>query len=159
MQNKPMPTEGKNSDKLEAQSALCDAACCASSIMGVRIDVNPVELFREYRRQRESETAIRSARNTPQNPSGEKSPNTGCHGVASVASRQEAKMLWLSYRSDLRSAQSNRSSSGVHKRGRGRRGIHLRSFLRVAWRRVCGLICGLFLHNDSDQATASGKRR
>ena len=29
MQTKPMPTEGKNSDKLEAESALRGAACCA----------------------------------------------------------------------------------------------------------------------------------
>ena len=32
MQNKPTPTEGQNSDKLEAESALRGAACCASSL-------------------------------------------------------------------------------------------------------------------------------
>jgi hypothetical protein len=32
MQNNNTPTEGPNSDKLEAESALRDAACCASSI-------------------------------------------------------------------------------------------------------------------------------
>ena len=31
MQNKPEPTEGQNSAKLEAESALRGAACCASS--------------------------------------------------------------------------------------------------------------------------------
>ena len=31
MKNKNTPTEGQNSDKLEAESALYDAACCASS--------------------------------------------------------------------------------------------------------------------------------
>jgi hypothetical protein len=31
MQNEKMPTEGENSAKLEAESALRDAACCASS--------------------------------------------------------------------------------------------------------------------------------
>lgn len=34
MQNKPLPPEGKNSDKLEAKSALYDAACSGSSISG-----------------------------------------------------------------------------------------------------------------------------
>jgi hypothetical protein len=34
MHNKPMPTEGKNSDKLEAESALYDAACSPSSFCG-----------------------------------------------------------------------------------------------------------------------------
>ena len=32
MQNENTPAEGQNSDKLEAESALRDAACCASSI-------------------------------------------------------------------------------------------------------------------------------
>ncbi len=34
MQTKPTPTEGQNSTKLEAESALRDAACCASLFMG-----------------------------------------------------------------------------------------------------------------------------
>lgn len=35
MQTKPTPTEGQNSTKLEAESALRGAACCASSFMEV----------------------------------------------------------------------------------------------------------------------------
>jgi hypothetical protein len=35
MKNKPMPPEGKNSDKLEAKSALYDAACSVSSSFGL----------------------------------------------------------------------------------------------------------------------------
>jgi hypothetical protein len=34
MQNKNTPTEGQNSNKLEAESALRDAACCASFTPG-----------------------------------------------------------------------------------------------------------------------------
>jgi hypothetical protein len=35
MQTKPTPTEGQNSTKLETESALRDAACCASSFMSM----------------------------------------------------------------------------------------------------------------------------
>jgi hypothetical protein len=39
MQNEITPTEGQNSTKLEAESALRDAACCASLIPGDAVRV------------------------------------------------------------------------------------------------------------------------
>jgi hypothetical protein len=39
MQTKPTPTEGQNSDKHTAESALRDAACCASFIMEVSVTI------------------------------------------------------------------------------------------------------------------------
>jgi hypothetical protein len=147
MQNKPMPPEGKNSDKLEAKSALCDAACCASSISGVRIDVNSVGLFREYLLHEEREKVIRSVRNTPRNPIGEKSQCKECPEEYSVDCVPTARSLWLSYLHEIRSARSIRSSSDVRKGVQERRGIPLMSGLRVAWIKFCGLIRGLFLHN------------
>lgn len=35
MKTKPVPTEGQDSAKLETESALCGASCCASSVFGV----------------------------------------------------------------------------------------------------------------------------
>lgn len=54
MQNKPTPTEGQNSTKLEAESALRDAGCCASSLLRERLKIMAKTRYgcREVRRFR-----------------------------------------------------------------------------------------------------------
>ena len=47
MQNKNTPTEGQNSDKLEAESALRDAACSPSSLLRQRVVVRIETIDRE----------------------------------------------------------------------------------------------------------------